>query len=88
MRYVINRKWAALCNQKPFILERPEHVQRAVMNMVYQMGVNGALGFRKMWDALQANDMAEAKAQALDSQWARNHAKRAARVVALMEGST
>lgn len=45
--------------------------QNILINMAYNMGIEGLLGFKKMIKALQQKDFAEAKRQMLDSKWAR-----------------
>lgn len=61
---------------------RPEHVQQAMANMCFQLGVHGLLGFKRTLACLQAGDYAGAKEAALDSAWARQTPNRAASVTA------
>lgn len=62
--------------------------QRALVNMVFQMGASGVMKFRRMVNAIYAGDWVRAHAEALDSKWARsdspNRAKRVAQM--LLEG--
>lgn len=51
--------------------------QHCILEMAYQMGVEGVLGFRNMIAAIQKGDFIEAAAQALDSLWARQTPARA-----------
>jgi lysozyme len=44
--------------------------QRAVLNMAFNLGTDGLLGFRKMLGALEAGDFEKASAEAIDSKWA------------------
>lgn len=44
--------------------------QRALVNMCFQMGMDGLLKFRKMVDAIMRDDWATAHKEALDSKWA------------------
>jgi lysozyme len=76
----LERRWSAYSKQ-------PEDVQRALGNMVYQMGVDGVLGFRTMLAALAVGDRARAAEAALESRWAKQTPERAQRVVALIRGS-
>jgi len=86
LEYAAQRRWWALCSKKPFLLEMPEHVQRAVGNMAYQLGVNGVIGFRNMLAALERFDFDTAAREALASRWATQTPRRAERVARLMRG--
>lgn len=77
----------ALDARIPWWRRQPEGVQRALVNMAYQLGVNGLLNFRKMLAALERGDRAEAARQALDSRWARQTPNRANRVAAWIRGN-
>lgn len=77
----------ALDARIPWWRHQPEDVQRALVNMAYQLGVSGLLNFRKMLSALQVGDRAEAARQALDSRWARQTPNRANRVAAMIRGN-
>ena len=61
---------------------QPMTTREALLNMSYQLGVNGLDGFTDMLGALQAGDCDAAKAEALDSEWARQTPSRAASVAA------
>jgi len=52
----------------------------AVINMCFQLGVNGAMKFKLMLNALERSDWVAAKAHALDSSWAKQTPERAERV--------
>ena len=72
---------------KPLRDMRPD-VRQALEDMAYQLGATGVLEFRKMLAALVKRDYATAAREALDSAWARETPKRAARVVkAFRDGS-
>ena len=84
--YLIREKIALLRSRWPAFDEQPEEVQRAIGNMVYQLGVGGVMGFRRMLAALEDGDRKEAARQALDSRWARQTPNRAHRVASLICG--
>ena len=48
----------------------PAH-RDAVLNMAFQLGVDGLLGFKRMIDAIVAGKFDEAAKHALDSKWAK-----------------
>ncbi|CAH0149635.1 hypothetical protein SRABI106_00415 [Rahnella aquatilis] len=60
----------------------------ALMNMVYQLGIAGVLGFRKMINHLNAGNYRAASLEALNSKWARQTPNRARRVTAVMSTGT
>lgn len=73
-----------LLREEPRVALMPQHVQEALYNMIYQMGVHGVLKFRNMWKHLKAGDWEMAAVEALNSRWARQTPNRANRVATLM----
>ena len=65
----IDRRAAELQKRKAF-RDAPRPVKRALLNMAFQLGFNGLLGFTKMWQALERRDYDTAATEALDSKWA------------------
>ena len=61
--------------------------RRALLDMAYNMGVPGLLGFRKMWAALAEGDYERAAEEALDSVYARDLPARAGRVAERMRSA-
>lgn len=66
------------------LLSQPEGVQHALINMAFQLGVEGLMGFKKMWGHLALRDYEAAADEALDSRWATQTPERAKRVTDLM----
>ena len=62
----------------------PSETRRSLLDMSYQLGVNGVLEFTEMLAALERGDCPSAKAAALDSAWHRETPERAVRVTALL----
>ena len=58
----------------------PDSVKRALVNMGFQLGTGGLLGFSRMWAALERRDYEQAAEEALDSRWAEQTPNRAAEV--------
>lgn len=56
--------------------------QHCILEMAYQMGVEGVLGFENMIEALKGGDWIKAEAEALQSLWARQTPARAKDVAA------
>ena len=55
-----------------------------LVEMSYQLGVNGVLKFKKMWGALKNEDYTEASKQMLDSRWAIQTPNRAKKLAEMM----
>ena len=69
----------------PWIATKSDGVQRAVINMAYNMGVPRLLGFRDMLAAIKSDDYAEAARQAQNSKWDHEVSKdRVERIVSLL----
>lgn len=64
--------------------ELPSQVQRALINMAFQMGVRGVLAFRKTLAHLADGQYAAAADEALNSRWARQTPVRAKEVTEWM----
>ena len=74
-----------LRSKLPFELaSQPDGVQRALMNMGYQLGVTGLLKFKLMLQAIKEHDYNKAYLEALNSRWARQTSTRARRVAAML----
>lgn len=58
----------------------PWLARRALVNMAFQLGVNGLMNFRRMLGALKRGDYHRASKEALDSRWARQTPNRAKEV--------
>lgn len=65
----------------------PGPVQRALVNMAFNMGVPRLMGFQKMWAALGDRDYQTVADEALDSKWAQQVGPRATRIAALMRSA-
>ena len=74
----------SLTKALPWLSAAPEGQQSAILDMGYQLGPHGLLGFHNMLSALEADDCPAAKAAALNSDWARETPKRAERVTAIL----
>jgi len=83
---LISKTVDELDSRIPWWKNQPEEVQRALVNMAYQLGVNGLLRFNNMLGALRDGRREEAALHALDSRWASQTPNRARRVAALIGG--
>ncbi len=70
----------------PWLKNHPEHVQRAIHNMAYQLGVSGLLKFKNTLALVQKKMYNKASDNALKSLWARQTPNRAKEVTDLLRG--
>lgn len=68
----------------PWLHEKPQHVQRALVNMAFQLGVQGLVGFRNTLMYIRRGEYEVARSNALQSRWASQTPARARRVLALL----
>lgn len=80
LRNDIRDFWGALCAALPWILSAPEPVQEALLNMCFNLGLSGLLGFTRTLALLEAGRHAEAADAMLASKWARQVGGRAERL--------
>ncbi|MGE5537340.1 MAG: glycoside hydrolase family protein [Gemmatimonas sp.] len=59
--------------------------QRALMNMAFNMGIAGLLGFRRMLGFMAKGDFTSAAAEARASKWAAQVGSRAQRIAQMIE---
>jgi lysozyme len=65
----------------------PDNVKLALVNMAYQLGVNGVMRFKNMMGSLSKRNWKDASDHALDSNWAKQTPKRAIRVANLIKNA-
>src|SRR6056297_1091636 len=80
LNYNIDNLQRSLRNALPNWDRYPDGIQRALLNMGYQLGLRGLLGFENMLRHIDAGHYAYAAAEALNSRWAEQTPKRAGRV--------
>ncbi len=68
----------------PWLHDQPQDVQRALVNMAFQLGVRGLLGFRNTLMYIRRCEYGVARTNALQSLWARQTPARARRVLTLI----
>jgi len=84
----IQEKVDALDAGLPWWRKQPDEVQNALLNMAYQLGVEGLKGFHTTLARLQAGDREGAANSALQSKWAKQTPERAKRVTDQIRGKT
>ena len=80
------QKHEELSMRKPLYRQLPQQAREVLLNMAYQLGVSGLLGFKKMWEALQKRDFSEAADEMIDSEWYRQTPNRVERLANIMRG--
>jgi lysozyme len=75
----IRIKWTSYISQ-------PKDVQDALVEMAYQLGIDGLLEFKLMLMALERGDRETAADNALDSRWHAQTPARCERVAAIIRG--
>jgi lysozyme len=76
----IEEKYHELITALPWVVDQPDHIQRALCNMSFQLGVPGLLAFKRTLALIQAKKYEEAANNALLSKWAKQTPNRAKRV--------
>jgi lysozyme len=76
----INTAMLELSRYAPSWTTHPESVQRALINMAFNLGTLGLMKFERMWHHLDRRQYDRAATEALDSLWARQVGHRASDV--------
>lgn len=84
LRYNVDGVINDLRRRIDFFHRLPDDIQNALVNMAYQLGTNGLLGFKKMLEALKAKNYELAAHEALDSKWSTQTPQRAQRIANLI----
>jgi lysozyme len=81
--------WTRLSANLPWVADAPENVQEVLVNMAFNLGMDGLLQFTTALGHLQACRYAEAAQAMLASKWTRQVGKRAERLAEMVrkEGS-
>lgn len=87
LRYDIDEKIAELNEKLPWWGFLDEPSQRVIVNMAFNLGVEGLLKFGKFMDALKDGDRNRAASEMLDSKWAEQVGARATRLATIIRGT-
>jgi len=82
LQYDINRTAKSLYSRLPWLKQQPENIQRDLLNMAFNMGVPGLLGFKNTLKKIKEGKYTEASYGLQDSLWYKQVGKRAKRIVA------
>ncbi len=81
----INTIYSLLSAALPWLCKLNDARQNVLVNMAFNMGVDGLMGFKFTLDCVQRGDYAEAAKAMLNSKWARQVGNRAIRLAKIME---
>lgn len=81
----IRRATGSIDSKLPWVRLLSDARQRAIVNMSFQLGINGLLEFKTMLKHLQNGNFKGAAAAALDSKWAKQTPERATRIAQMIE---
>jgi len=84
MRMRLRKTEAELATRIPWFTSLVAERQEVLVNMAYQMGVAGLMGFKKALAAMSRGDWNTAADEMLDSKWARSDSPNRARELALV----
>ena len=87
LRYDIDEKIAELNEKLPWWGFLDEPSQRVIVNMAFNLGVEGLLEFKKFMDALKDGDRDRAASEMLSSKWAEQVGARATRLATIIRGA-
>lgn len=79
--------WSQLAARQPWVLAAPEDIQEVLVNMAFNLGVGGLLGFKQTVELMRTTQYAEAARAMLESKWAGQVGKRAERLAARVRGT-
>ena len=76
----IRRVWSEVMSSLPWAIRAPEVVQDVLVNMGFNLGLGGLLGFKQTLAHLEAREYGKAADAMLDSRWAGQVGERAQRL--------
>jgi len=81
LEHRLNQAQRELYQEIEFYHQLPEPVRDVLIDMAYNLGINGLLKFKKMLKALKKGNWEKAADEGLDSRWHKQVGKRAERLM-------
>lgn len=81
----IEEAYLDLIGELPWFHSLPQDKKDVLINMTFNLGINGLLKFKKMLDAVYRADYKRASIEMLDSKWAKQVGSRAIELAKQME---
>jgi len=88
LRYDMTEKYEELVKTLPWVRDLDEVRQYVLLDMAFNLGVNGLLGFKNTLKMVQGRDYAGAAKNMLLSRWATQVGTRAKRLSVMMESGS
>jgi lysozyme len=79
--------WGRLLAAQPWLAAAPEPVQEALLNMAFNLGLSGLLGFKNTLALIQSREYAGAARSMLASKWAGQVGQRAQRLAEMVRAA-
>ena len=80
----IDAHWRELVRALPWVEQLDEVRQRVLLDMAFNLGIGGLLGFKNTLATIKAGDFQKASRMMLDSKWANQVGFRADRLATMM----
>jgi len=80
----VAKAWEQVKKAIPWITDQPETVQRGLVNMAFQMGIDGLLGFKNSLAFIKAGEYDKARSNMEQSKWFKQTPARAKRVISMI----
>jgi lysozyme len=80
----IDHHWRELVKALPWVESLDEVRQRVLLDMAFNLGIAGLLGFKNTLATIKAGDFQKGAAMMLDSRWAKQVGQRADRLAVMM----
>lgn len=81
----IDRIWVEVESRMPWIRQLNEARQRVLLDMAFNLGIDGLMKFRNTLATIRAGDYQKAGVMMLDSLWAKQVGNRAQRLAVMMQ---
>lgn len=81
----IDRVWVEVESRMPWIRQLNEVRQRVLLDMAFNLGIDGLMKFRNTLATIRAGDYQKAGVMMLDSLWAKQVGNRAQRLAVMMQ---
>jgi lysozyme len=82
----LNNVYNSIKKKIPFFNSLPDNYKAVLVNMTFQLGINGVLQFKKMLAAMQLNDNVAVAAAMKNSKWYKQTPNRADRLISTVNG--
>ena len=85
LRHRLENMTAELRTKVPFFDDLPETIQTVLLDMLYNLGINRLMTFKRMWEAVEKRDWQKMAEEMKDSLWYQQVGDRSKELVAAVE---